>query len=94
MQAVATVAAIEAWAGSPQCPQLNCHRHVLTKYGSMGKDGENIDANSKLLADALSIYFHFQQQTRNEIGNAAPATLPYVGMRIADLIVQVPHLTT
>jgi len=44
-------------------------------------------ANSKHLADVLSIYFHFQQQTRIEIGNAAPATLPYVGKRIAGLIV-------
>jgi hypothetical protein len=53
----------------------------------MGKDGQNIDANSELLADALSIYFHFQQQTRNETGNAVPATLPDVGKRIAGLIV-------
>ena len=78
MQAVATVAAIEARLGSPQCPQLNSHSHVLTKYGRMGKDGQNINANSKLLADALSTYFHFRQQTRNQIGNAAPPTLPYV----------------
>jgi hypothetical protein len=42
MQAVATVAATEAWAGSPQCPQVNCHRHVLTKYGSVGKYGQNV----------------------------------------------------
>jgi len=41
----------------------------------------------KLLADALSIYFHFQQQTLNEISNTAPATLPYVGKRIAGLTV-------
>jgi hypothetical protein len=41
----------------------------------------------KLLADALSIYFHFQQQTLSEISNAAPATLPYVGKRIAGLTV-------
>lgn len=87
MQAVATVAVTEAWAGSPQCPQLNCHSHVPTKYGSMDKDGQNNDANSKLLADALSIYCHFQQQTRIETGNAAPATLPYVGKRTAGLIV-------
>lgn len=86
-QAVATVAVTEAWAGSPQCPQLNCHCHTLKKHGSMGKDGQNIDANSKLLADTLSIYFHFQQQTPTKIGNAAPATLPYVGKRIASLIV-------